>query len=338
MPTVRDVARRAGVAPITVSRVVNDSGPVSPETRARVEAAIADLGYVPNRLARSLRSRRSDMLALVLTDITNPFWTTVARGAEDVASDAGYSVIFCNTDESQAKEERYLQVLLQRQVDGLLLVPAAGSAGAITLAREHGTPVVTVDRRVPGVEVDVVRGDSEGGAYELTRHLLALGHRHVAMLSGPRGVSTADDRVSGYRRALEEAGLGEAARVFYGEYTQESGFGMARAAVAAKPRVTALFAGSNFIAAGVLQVLWGMSLHVPADVSVVCFDDLPLPLASEPFLTAAVQPAYEMGRRAAELLLARLSGDGPGEAREVVLPVEVIVRRSSGQAREKEAS
>jgi LacI family transcriptional regulator len=176
MATIHDVAQRAGVSPITVSRVINHSGYASQETRARVEAAIAELGYVPNRLARSLRSKRTHTLALVLTDITNPFFTTVARGVEDTASDAGYTVIFCNTDESESEEKKYLQVLLQQQVDGILLVPARGTPDSIDLIRKQNTPVVVLDRRLPSrVEVDTVRCENERGAYQLVRLLIGWG-------------------------------------------------------------------------------------------------------------------------------------------------------------------
>src|SRR5512143_646289 len=142
MPNIRDVAKLAGVAPITVSRCINNSGYCSPETRARVEAAVAELGFVPNRLASGLRSKRTNTLALVITDITNPFFTTLARGVEDTASDAGYTVIFCNTDESDVEEQKYLQVLLQQQVDGILLVPARSASTSLGVIRKQATPVV----------------------------------------------------------------------------------------------------------------------------------------------------------------------------------------------------
>jgi LacI family transcriptional regulator len=332
MPTIRDVAKRAGVAPITVSRVINNSGYVSDETRERVDAAIAELGYVPNTLARSLRSRRTNTLALVLTDITNPFWTTVARGVEDTASDAGFNVILCNTDESEVKQDRYLRVLLQKQVDGVLLVPARSKADSVEFIQNQDTPVVVLDRRVPEAQADVVRCDSEGGAYQLARLLLTLGHRRIAMLSGPRGVSTAEDRVAGYQRALAEHNLSDDADlVCYGEFTQTSGCEMAQQALAATPRPTAFFAANNFIAIGALRCLRDAGLQVPEDVAVVAFDDLTPGLVIDPFLTVASQPAYEMGQRATELLVARLSGQAPeGWYQEVVLPVEIILRRSSG--------
>jgi LacI family transcriptional regulator len=169
MPTIREVAKRAGVAPITVSRVINNSDYVGQETRQRVEAAIADLGYVPNTLARSLRFKKTNTLALVLPDITNPFWTTVARGVEDAASDRGFNVILCNTDESEAEQTKYLTVLLQKQIDGVLLAPARSAAEPVELIQKQGVPVVVIDRRVPHSQVDLVRGDSERGAYRLTR-------------------------------------------------------------------------------------------------------------------------------------------------------------------------
>ena len=331
MPTLRDVARRAGVAPITVSRAINDSGYVSVKTRARVEKAVEELGYVPNRLARSLRLKRTQTLALVVTDITNPFWTTVARGVEDAAQDAGFNVILCNTDESEAKQEQYLDVLLQKQVDGILLVPARDSEALAGWIQRCAVPVVVLDRRVCSGQVDLVCGDSEGGAHQLVDHLLALGHRRIAVLSGPRDVSTAVDRVRGYAEALAEAGLEVRADwVCYGQFSIESGYEMTQQVLTARPCPTALFAVNNFIAIGALRALRDAGLRVPEDMSVVAFDDLISELVIEPFLTVADQPAYEMGQRAAELLLARLSEPSANGYEEVVLPTEITVRASSG--------
>jgi LacI family transcriptional regulator len=331
MSTISDVAKRAGVSTMTVSRVLNNSGPISPQTRKRVEKAIAELGYVPNALARSLHFKRTKTIALVLTDITNPFFTTIARGVEDAASKQGFTVMFCNTDESQDEEAEYLKVLLQKQVDGMLLVPACLEPDSVLFLQERQTPVVILDRRIPNVRIDTVRCDSEGGAYALIRHLLELGHTRVAVLSGPRTVSTAIDRVTGYRRAMQAAGLDVSEELaMHGEFNQASGYAMAQQALALDPRPTALFAANNFIAIGAYRALRDAGLHVPEDVSLVAFDDLPAPLVMEPFLTVAAQPAYEMGQKATELLLARLSGEGPADCQEIVLPTEVIVRRSSG--------
>src|ERR1043166_5156261 len=163
MPTVLDVAKRAGVAPITVSRVINNSGYISQATRERVETAVKELGYIPNTLARSLRSKKTRTLALVVTDITNPYFTLMARGVEDVAGNCNYSVIYCNTDESETKEEKYANLLAQRQVDGVLLVPSGGNIETIRFLLSNDIPVVGLDRQSSGVEIDSVRSDSEGG-------------------------------------------------------------------------------------------------------------------------------------------------------------------------------
>jgi LacI family transcriptional regulator len=330
MSTISDVARLAGISAMTVSRVINNSGDISPETRERVEKAIADLGYVPNALARSLRFKQTKTLALVLTDITNPFFTTLARGVEDAASQQGFSVIFCNTDESESKEAEYLNVVLQKQVDGVLLVPASCSGDSVTFLQEHKATVVVLDRRMSDVKVDTVRCNSEEGAYQLTRHLLDLGHTRIAILSGPPSVSTATDRVAGYRRALAEAGPeSHAELVYHGEYIITSGYRMALQALLVTPRPTALLAANNFITSGAFRAVREAGLRVPEDISIVSFDDLPMASDVGPFLTVAAQPAYEMGRRATELLLTRLSGEETAEPQEIILPIKIIVRGSS---------
>ena len=330
MPTIRDVAKLAGVAPITASRVISNSGYASDEVRQRVSQAAEQLGYVPNYLARSLRSKRTRTLALVLTDITNPFWTTVARGVEDAASERGYNVIFCNTDESASKQESYLEALIQKQVDGILLVPVRSKKHPIEFLRQQKVQVVLLDRRLPNVEVDVVRGDSSGGAYQLVQLLLKLGHRRIAILSGPSGVSSAYDRVAGYQRALQEAGLKkEDQLIIYGEFSLESGYQMTCKLLKMMPRPTALFASNNFIAYGALKALHEAEVAVPEDMSVVGFDDLPAAMVVDPFLTVAVQPAYEMGQRATRLLMDCLDGRGTKGIQDIVLPVSIIERKST---------
>lgn len=330
MSTIRDVAHRAGVSTMTVSRVVNSSGHTSLQTRERVEHAVAELGYVPNAVARHLRSKRTKTIALVLSDITNPFFTTIARGVEDVAGPRGFGVMFCNTDESESEEIDYLQMLIQRQVDGVLLVPAGRSIEPLRLLRSQHVPVVVLDRRVASRQVDQVRTDSVLGAYRLTRHLVELGHRRIGMLTGHRTISTSVDRVAGYERALAEAGVNlDPKLVRYGGFGLAGGYRMATEVLAAEPRPTALFAANNFVAFGAMRALRERSLRVPDDISLVCFDDLPEEWLIDPFLTVVDQPAYEMGRQAAELLLERLDGTHPKGGHAIVLPGEFIERRST---------
>jgi LacI family transcriptional regulator len=330
MSNIRDVAKRAGVAPITVSRFLN-SGYCSPETRKRVEAAITELGFVPNRLASGLRSNRTNTLALVLTDITNPYFTTIARGVEDIASDTGYTVIFCNTDESISKEQRYIKMLLEKRVDGILLVPAQSTPNSVALIQEHNTPVVVLDRLVPDIKTDLVRCNSEEGAYQLTRLLLSLGHRRIAMLDCPTYISTGQDRLMGYRRALIEAKIPENEwQEYQCLFTQESGYEMTRKAFADSPKPTALFAANYLFAYGALRALREMGVRMPEDVAMVSYDDLPAALFPFPFFTAAVQPAYEMGKKAIEMLLRKISSPSMDCCEEVILPTEIIIRQSSG--------
>jgi LacI family transcriptional regulator len=333
MPTVLDVAKRAGVAPITVSRVINNSGYISLATRERVEVAVKELGYVPNTIARGLRSKRTHTLALVVTDITNPFFTLMARGVEDVAGNSNYTVVYCNTDESEDKEEKYVNILAQKQVDGVLLVPACGNARTIKFLELNGIHVVVLDRRISGVETDFVRSDSENGAKRLVQLLIGLGHKRIAIISGPKDVSTAVDRVLGYQQGLKEAGLAENELVYYGAFNQQSGYELTKQAMGQSPRPTAIFGANNFIMIGILKALGELQLNVPNDVSVVGFDDFPESMLVKPFFTAATQPAYDMGRLATDLLLKRISGELSDGYQELILPTDIIVRESSGSTR-----
>jgi LacI family transcriptional regulator len=331
MATIRDVAKLAGVAPITVSRALNNSGYVSQATRERVKAAIEELGYVPNMLGPSLRFQQTMILAVVITDITNPFWTTVTRGIEDVAQANGYSTILCNTDESESKQEQYLQMLLRRRVDGILLVPACSETKSIEMIKKQDIPVVVLDRQIGNLDVDVVRADSEEGAFLLVQYLLSLGHRNIAMLAGPKNVSTAIDRTAGYRRALDDAGNAvNEELIYWGNFTQESGYENARMVTDMDPRPTAIFAANNFIAIGAMQALKEKGLHIPEDVALVTIDDIPPAYTLEPFLTVAIQPADEMGRQAARLLLDRIKNPEDESFQNVVLPTKMIIRASSG--------
>jgi LacI family transcriptional regulator len=210
------------------------------------------------------------------------------------------------------------------------LVPVNDQGEVIQRIRAQGIAVVVLDRKVSYPEVDVVRCDSQGGAYQLVRHLLEQGHHHIALLNGGINVPTAIDRANGYRCALREAKLGQSAEQIYnGEFTLASGYEMTQRALNADPRPTALFAANNFIAIGALRALRGAGLRVPNDIAVVGFDDLPEEIIIEPFLTVSAQPAYEMGQQAMELLLARIAEEGPKEFQEIVLPTELRIRASS---------
>lgn len=334
MVNLRDVAKLADVAPITVSRVINQSGSVKPATRERVQKAIDELHYVPNTLAQSLRSKQTHTIALLLSDITNPFWTTIARGVEDAAAEKGFHTILCNTDEDPEKEATYLNLLLQRRVDGIVIAPTTNDKLRLSGLKRHQLPCVLIDRRVDGFKSDVVCGDSRGGAEALTEHLIRLGHRRIALVNGPSAISSAADRAEGYRAALRAHHIAvDEDLIVQGEFKQDSGYQIVKRLATGARRPTAIFAANNLIAVGALQALREMGLPVPKAMALVCFDDIPYASAIDPFLTVIAQPAYEMGRTAARLLLERLAATRNIRAREVVLVPELVVRQSCGPAR-----
>lgn len=330
--TIRDVAKLAGVAPITVSRVVNGLPGVSQSTRERVNKAIAELNYVPNAMAKSLRSQQSRTIALVVTDITNPFWTTVARGVEDTAARRGYNVIFCNTDEDLEKEANYINILLQRRVDGLIIAPSPGDKDYLISLKRHNVPCVLIDRRVNGFNADVVRSDSKEGARLLTQHLINLGHRRIALLAGPTKVFTSRERLAGYLETLQKNNIPiDDDLIKEGMFEEDGGFQFAKEILDYVPRPTAVFAANLSIAIGALRALREAGVRVPEDVGLVCFDDLPQASLIYPFLTVWAQRPYAMGIAAAELLLDRMaSRTRRHKIREIIIDADLIIRKSCG--------
>ena len=222
-------------------------------------------------------------------------------------------------------------MLLKRRIDGLLFVPADDSPQSVELIRSQNVTVVVLDREIPGVEnLDIVRGDSFGGAYDLALHLVELGHKDIAILSGSKHISTSVERVAGFRQAMREAGLDHNLdNVYWGSFNQSVGFDMAMQALESTPRPTALLAVNNFIANGALQAVASAGLNIPEDISVVSFDDIPENINPTPFLTVAVQAAYDMGYQATKLLLARLAGEGPEDCQEIILPTRIVIRNST---------
>ena len=331
MSTINDVAKRAGVSLVTVSRVINNTGNVSAATQEKVERAIEELGYVPSVMARSLRSKRTHTLALIVSDVTNPFWTTVARGVEDAAQSSDYSVFLYNTDENPIKQRRCLDVVVAQRADGVIIAPYDSDAKNLGNLRRRNIPTVVIDRRIEGWEVDSVHGDSISGAKALVEHLIGLGHRRIAMLAGPADTSTAEDRVTGYCLALAEAGIPvDPQLIKRGEYKSASGEELAHQVLAEGLNPTAIFAANNAVAVGVIQAVGDRGLRIPQDIALVCFDDLPNLSRLFPFLTVVAQPAYDMGVNAAQLILSRLDSEVSLQPRHVVLPTRLVVRHSCG--------
>lgn len=307
--SIADVAQRARVSPITVSRVVHQHPNVSRATRERVQRAIVDLNYIPNAAARSLKHARSDLIALIITDIFSPFYTAVARGAEDAARAAGLSLILGNSDEDAVVEANYLRVMGERRVDGVILSPTDQAARALERNLPAALPVVLFDRALPGVEADLVRCDTGAGTLALCRHLLALGHRRIAIVGGLPSIPTWAERVAGYRAALGEAGhtVGDDL-VIPGDYKRDGGVAAVGALLAQGVLPDAIIAANAQVSLGVLDELTRRGYRVPDDVGVAAIDD-PLPsVGFWPRLTVVEQPGYEMGKAAVELVVARLRG------------------------------
>ncbi len=330
MPTIHDVARRADVSTATVSRVVSNRGHVAPATRARVLQAVKDLSYVPNAMARGLKTQRSRLVAVLVPEIVNSFYTTIFRGVEDVANANGLQVILGNTDEDVAKEKAYVDLFVANHVDGVIVAPAGRSARQLKSLLTTGVPTVLIDRTVEGFPADIVRGDSLDGAAVLTAHLIELGHRRIALVNGALETSVARDREAGFRRALHDAGMEVDERLV------SSGTWFIDDAERRVERLlgdascSAIVAANNFMAIGALRALRSSGRRVPQDVALACFDDVEVAAEIDPFLTVMAQPAYTMGTLAMQLLLERIGGAYHGPTREIVLTPRLLVRRSSG--------
>ncbi|HZZ61623.1 MAG TPA: LacI family DNA-binding transcriptional regulator [Roseiarcus sp.] len=335
MTTIRDVAEAACVSTATVSHVLNGSRFVLPETRERVEEAIRTLNYRPHGVARSLRRSRTATIGVMISDIANPFFADLVLGVEDVVHrDAGnYNFILCNTEENSQKERMYLEVLSQKRIDGLILASAGGNMKAIQDLLAEGLPIVCVDRDVEGIEADTIVIDNQAAALSLVRHLIAVGHRRIAVLRARLTANSIDDRVAGYRLALAEAGL---AANSHDEAESASNVDDAcRAAhslLTSPSRPGAIFCTNNFMTLGAVRAVTELGLHCPEDVAVAGIDDLPWTSGFRPRLTVIAQPARAIGREAATLLLDRIAKRRVSRPGRLVLPFELHVRESCGAA------
>lgn len=338
MATISDVAAKAGVSTATVSRALNGKTSVDPQLVARVTAAAKELGYRPNGLARNLRKQATAVLALVISDVENPFFTAIARGVEDHARSAGYSVVLCNSDDDPAKERRYVEVAAQERAAGVVLSPT-GVPGNLAVLRERRTPIVAVDRPLAEEDdaqsgtdpVDTVLVDTRAAARHATEHLIDAGYQRIACVTGPAGVRTADDRLAGYRDALQAADRpAEAALTRRSEYRAAGGRRAMDELFGLDLYPDAVLVANNAMAIGVLEALAERGMRPGRDVGVVSFDDAPWATLIDPPLTVVTQPAYEIGMLAAELLLDRIS-DPARAPKTITLNARLIRRASSRQ-------
>lgn len=331
--TIVDVAREAGVSPTTVSHVLNGTRHVAEPTKQRVLAAIERLSYEVNSLAQGLKRDRSQTIGLLITDISNPFFTALVRGVEDTANAAGYSVILCNTDEDPAKELTYLRMLRRKRVDAILMAPTGVRQPEVDRLIELGFPLACFDRLSPGAPCDAVLVDNAGGARRAVSHLLALGHRRVGVIAGLAGVGTTDERLAGYYQAMADHGVPvDPELVRRGNSRLDGGYREMQALLGLAVPPTAVFTTNNLMTLGALGMLQLRRVRVPEDLAIVGFDDFEWAAVLRPRLTAVAQPTYEIGETAARMLIDRIEGRAPAEPRRVVLPTRLIVRESCGAA------
>ncbi len=330
--SIKDVAARAGVSVGTVSNVLNRTDGVRTETRARVEAAITELHFVRNESARQLRSRRSRIVAVLVLDVTNPFFTEVASGAEEVLGGAGLSVVLCNSDTDEVRQSRYLQLLTEQRVQGILIVPVGPIAKQVTQLRRHGISTVLLDSKMmDGAACSVSVNDVDGG-YRAIQHLLDMGHRRIAFVGGKGRESQVADRAKGAHLAfLHHRGTGgELLSLTVRSLTISGGCEAATQVleIPAEHRPTAAFCSNDLIALGMLRELSSHGVAVPDDFAIVGYDDIDYAGAASVPLSSVRQPARELGRIAAELLLEE-AGDREHHHRQAVLETELVVRESS---------
>lgn len=325
--TQTDIARRAGVSQAMVSYVVNGNTRVSipDETRRRIEAVMQELGYVPNALARGLRSGQTRTIGLVVPDNTNPFFAEIARHIENLGFEKGFSVILCNSDYDLVKENAHVDVLLAKQVDGVIFCASGGATEARDKLRASKTPVVTIDHDISNLRNETVVIDYRLGGYLATRHLLDQGHRRVGCITGPRTLSSSTERLAGYQDALAEAGLKvDTGLIVPGDFRIQGGEAAALRLLNGRRRPSAIFAFNDLMAIGAIQSARILELKVPADVSVIGFDDIPLAQAIHPALTTIAQPISEIARLAMEVFLKQTQAGGTGTATPTAVPSLVL--------------
>jgi len=330
MSTIKDVARAADVSVATVTAVANGTKFVSEKLARRVRDAIDATGYQPHGVARSLKNGSTQTLGLVITDITNPFFTAVARSVEDAAHLAGYAVMLCNSDEDIEKERVYLRLMRSRRVDGLIWAPAGDLRSYDEFRLDKRAPTILLDRQIDGMPMDAVVVDNVRATKDAIEHLIGLGHWRISLIAGLPHLSTSRERLQGYREAMAEHGLKNApGLVVNGNFRSKSAHEAALALLRTEPRPTAIFASNNLMAIGVLTAIRELGLRCPQDISVAAFDDSEEASLFSPGLTTIAQPTAAIGAKAVEVVLKRIHQPMNRESPEVAtMKAHLCVRGS----------
>lgn len=336
MTTIREVAHRAGVSYATVSHVINNTRFVSEETRARVQSAMSELNYRPNAVARSLRSGRTNTIGMILPDSSNPYFAEIGRVIEEEAFRSGYSIILCNMELDPAKENLYINVLMNRQVDGLIFCATGDQMPMLDELESQDIPAVFIDRDLPGVEVDTVIVDNDQGGCIATQHLLDLGHRRIACITGPASpITPSGRRVNGYEAALIEAGIPvDHDLIRLGDYHPRSGMEITEALLRLPDPPTAIFACNDLMALGAIRAANKLGLRVPEDISIIGYDNIDLTNFINPPLTTVSQEQETVGLWAVQALVRRIT-DKSLPTQKAIIPTRLVVRESTAPAARK---
>ncbi len=329
MSNMRDVAEKAGVSVSTVSHVVNETRFVSAETRVRVLSAMDDLNYQPNKLASSLRrkDKRTQTLGLLVPDSLNPFFTEALRGVEDACFKANYNVFLCNSENQPKKELEYLEDLIGKQIDGIILI-STGTQDSIELLNQNNITPVLVDRELGHNKCDSVMLENELGGQIAAQYLIDLGHQRIGCITGPSFLTPSAKRVLGYRKSLQDAGIPiDEAMIVQGDFRPQSGYSGMNTLLALPDPPTAVFACNDMMAIGAMHAIHEANLQIPNDISIIGFDDIMFASYTMPPLTTVAQPSYEMGLIAAEILINRLS-DSRSQPRQEILSPTLVIRES----------
>ena len=329
--TMKDVAAHAAVSVATVSAVLNGNKYVSSGLTQRVRESIKQLGYERNSLAQGLKMQTSHAIGLIISDITNPFFTSVVRGVEDVANTRNFSLILGNTDEDLKKEKSYIRLLESKRADGLIVAVTAGSHEYLHAWPAQHLPLVSIDRSLFALGIDSVLVDNVAGACKAVEHLIKLGHRRIGVVTGIPGITTTEERLIGYKQALEAHGIPfDPTLVAVADSRVEGGkFGTLQLLTQGTTRPTAFFVMNGLMVIGALQAITEVGLCCPQDIALVGFDDFEWAAVMHPRLTTVRQPTYEIGQRAAQLLFERLE-KRDSVPQEVRLLPQLIIRESCG--------
>lgn len=325
--TIKDIAEKAGVSYATVSRALNNHRDVNEDTKKKILKIAREMGYQPNAIAQGLVKKETKTIGLLIPDITNPFFPEVARGIEDAAGEAGYTIFLCNTNWDTERESNYLDVLLQKQVDGIIMAPSSENLNHLKKILDSGIKIVFISRMIKHPNSISIIIDNVSGAQMAVEHLVKKGHKKIAFIGGFQDISASSERLKGYKYALEENNLEiNKAYIKNGDFKRETGHVMMHNLLNLDQKPTAVFAANDLLALGAIQAIKEEGLSVPSDIAVIGFDDIEFASLPEIQLTTVAQPKYDMGKMAFETLIKQLKGEGDNIGKKILLEPRLIIR------------